>query len=109
MAEADDPHFDRRTSDVNVAALATRMNSLEERVEVLEEKAEANNRELRANTHLTKQLHEAVFGRGDDEDEGIRGKVNEMHAVYGEARSGLRMLNTIADSATRWGKPVVYL
>lgn len=109
MSDAD-PRFDRRTSDVNVEALATRLTGLEGRVEVLEEKTETNNRELRANTHLTKQVHEAVYGRGgEDDDDGIKGKVSEMHALYGEARSGLRMLNTIADSGARWGKPILYL
>jgi hypothetical protein len=110
MADADDPHFDRRTGDVNVAALATRMNSLEGRVEVLEEKTEANNRELRANTRLTMQVHEALFGReGDDDDPGIRGKVKEMHDVFTGAKRGLQFLNSVADAGARYGKPILYL
>lgn len=109
-AEAPESHFDRRTSDVNVSALATRMNSIEGRVEVLEEKTETNNRELRANTRLTMQVHEALFGReSDDDDPGIRGKVREMHDVFTGAKRGLQFLNSVADAGARYGKPILYL
>lgn len=53
----DNHHFDRRGSDVNVAALASRVGGLEQRVEVVEEAVRANSRELVANTALTRQVH----------------------------------------------------
>lgn len=61
MPKAAEGHsFDRRSGDVNVAALAFRVGTLESRVEVVEEKLETNNRELAANTALTKQVHGKV-------------------------------------------------
>lgn len=50
--------FDRRVTDANVAALATRVTGLEGRMSVVESELAANTRELVANTALTKQVHE---------------------------------------------------
>lgn len=118
MAGEEGHGFDRRGTDVNVAALATRLGSLEGRVEVLEEQGRTANRELAANTRLTKQSHEAIFGTGDDPgmkavvdqvnlalqgvDEGnpgLIGKVESMHAVFEPARNGFRMIGKIGNAA----------
>lgn len=128
-ADENEHHFDRRSTDVNVAALAVRVIGLEGRVEGLEGKAEQNNRELRANTVLTKQVHEAVFGAEetslgvqqkvdqvhsavfgrDEEDSGIKGKVEEVHDVFTEFKRGFALLNRVADAGTRWGKPLFFV
>jgi hypothetical protein len=52
--------FDRRNSDPNVAALSVRVTGLERRMQSVEMQQAANNRELAANTALTKQVHSAV-------------------------------------------------
>lgn len=52
--------FDRRESDANVAALALRVGTVEGRLENVELRLATNNRELEANTALTKQTHEKV-------------------------------------------------
>jgi hypothetical protein len=61
MAEGDakthEHRFDRRSEDVNVAALAFRVNRLESRMELVERGLKVNSRELNANTALTKQVH----------------------------------------------------
>lgn len=44
----------------DIRALDLRVRGLEGRMEVVEEKMEAANRELRANTVLTQQVHEAT-------------------------------------------------
>jgi hypothetical protein len=83
--------FDRRASDVNVSALSTRVTALEGRVEALEKDVRDNTVELRANTALTKQVHEALHGRdGDDEDLGLKGKVGEMHKIFADAMGTVR-------------------
>lgn len=56
MSDAD-PKFNRRDSDVNVAALAFRVDGLERRVGVVESELRANRLELAANTALTRQVH----------------------------------------------------
>lgn len=59
MAQPDESHrFDRRSTDVNVQALAVRVAGLEARIEVVEKDMKANARELLANTALTRQVHE---------------------------------------------------
>lgn len=50
-------HYDRRGTDVNVTALDVRVRGLEGRMEIVENKVETTNRELLANTELTKQVH----------------------------------------------------
>lgn len=54
----DDHHFDRRKTDVSVAALAVRVEGLEGRMELVESAVKINSRELAANTRLTRQVHE---------------------------------------------------
>lgn len=132
----DDHQFDRRKRDVNVQALADRVTGLEGRVEGLELATKDNSRELhlnsselKANTQLTKQVHEAVFGREDaigvfgqtqqlhaavfgregEEEDGMRAKVKEVHGFFSDAKRGFAMLNRVADTVTRWGKPIVYV
>jgi hypothetical protein len=56
----EDHQFDRRNGDVNVSALAFRVQRLESRMEVVEERIGTTNLELAANTALTKQVHTAV-------------------------------------------------
>jgi hypothetical protein len=68
--------FDRRVSDVNVQSLATGLKALSDHVH------EVMAPDQRANTMLTKQVHEAVFGR--EGDEGIQASVQDLHhAVFG--------------------------
>lgn len=101
--------FDRRRTDVNVEALAMRMSGLELRVETLEEQGRTANRELQANTKLTMQVHEAIFGRGTDEDDtGLAGKVKAVHDVFTDAKRGFAFLNGVADAGARWGKPIFW-
>lgn len=57
MAGELDHHFDRRSSDVNVAALSVRVAGLEGRMETVEREMKVNSRELAANTMLTRQVH----------------------------------------------------
>lgn len=109
MSEQQPHNFDRRRSDVKFDALAARVTILEERFEVLEEKQERNIRELAANTALTRQIHEGLYGRGEEEDHGIKGKVDEMHDLFAEGRSGLRFIGRVADGTTRAVKPALYL
>jgi hypothetical protein len=56
-AKAHEHRFDRRSEDVNVAALAFRVNRLESRMELVEQGLKTNSRELHANTVLTRQVH----------------------------------------------------
>lgn len=117
MAAADQQQFDRRVTDVNLSALATRMDAIEGRVEVLEEQGRAAGRELEANTRLTRQSHEAIYGRdedpgmkaavdevnlalqGDGREPGLIRKVEDMHSVFEPARNGFRMLGKVGNAA----------
>jgi hypothetical protein len=83
-------HFDRRTTDVNVAALAVRVDSVEKRVENMELQMKANTTELRANTELTRQIHV---------------KTEEMHDAFAVAKGGFRTLEFIGKAA----KPILYV
>lgn len=87
MAGAEDHRFDRRSSDVNVSALATRMKGLEGRIEVLEEQSATTGRELKRNTEisekgaeLAREVHEAVFGV-EGEFSGIAGMARQVHGA----------------------------
>lgn len=111
-----------------------RMSGLEGRVEALEEQGRAASRELEANTRLTKQVHEAMFGRGDDEEDdgglagkvrqvhgamfghgidkediGVAGKVKEVHGAFTDFKRGLQFLNRVADAGSRWGRPAFWV
>lgn len=83
-------NFDRRSTDVNVAALAVRVDSVERRVENIELQMKANTQELRANTELTRQIHV---------------KTEEMHDAFAVAKGGFRTLEFIGKAA----KPVIYI
>jgi hypothetical protein len=85
-----DHNFDRRSTDVNVAALAVRVDSVERRVENMELQMKANTQELRANTELTRQIHI---------------KTEEMHDAFAVAKGGFRTLEFIGKAA----KPVLYI
>lgn len=82
--------FDRRQTDVNVAALAVRVDALERRAENLEHQVKENTQELRANTELTRQIHV---------------KTEDMHDAFAVARGGFRTLEFIGKAA----KPVLYI
>lgn len=114
-ARGEEEHgFDRRLSDVNVAALATRLTAIEGRVEVLEQVQRTQHLELKANTALTRQLHEAAFGRepinaDDHPDPGLKQKVDRMYDIFAGAEKGFKFLNTSADVATKIARPTAYL
>lgn len=106
---ATEHNFDRRNTDVNVNALTFRVAALETRMEIMEGDMQSNARELRANTALTSQVHEAMFGRDapDGEHEpGVTAKVKEMHALFTDGQRGLRMLNGIAEFGAKAAKPI---
>lgn len=120
----------RRVDDV-----ALTVNGLVTRVHVLEEGSAQSTDELRANTRLTLQVHEAVFGREekpglrdavDDlkatandvhgalfglggDDVGVKAKIDKVHSVYSDAERGFAFLNRLADTAARWSKPALYV
>lgn len=116
------PGFDRRKSDVNVSALATRVAGLEERVELLEKGYTENTRELEANTRLTQQVHEVLHGRendpgiatkvdalqfalkgdGTEDAPGVAGKVDRMYDVFAAAAGGFKVL----EYAGKIAKPI---
>jgi hypothetical protein len=114
MSEMAENHqFDRRQSDVNMRSLATQLKALENHVH------ETMTPELRANTRLTRQVHEAFFGKeGDDgmhakveamtealsgrgDEPGLESKVDSMYEIFAAARNGLRMLSAIANFCVR--------
>lgn len=94
-----DHQFDRRTEDANYAALSTRMKSLEGHVH------DAMTPELAANTRLTKQVHEALMGTGEDDERSVQFKVKEMHEAFAAARGGLKTLEAIG----RVAKPLAVI
>lgn len=91
--------FNRRGSDPVVRALATRMKSMEGRVEVLEQQGGDHSRELVANTRICSQLHEAVKGKG--EEKGLEEKVAEMHEVFTTAEKGFEYIGKAGDLVAR--------
>lgn len=92
--------FDRRIEDVNVRALAARINSVENAQRAIQ-------LDMMANTRLTTQVHEACFGAG--EDAGMHQQVKEMYQIFESARNGLRMLESIGKFGLRVGRGVVSL
>lgn len=114
MADSDDHQFNRRSSDANVMALAFRMGVMETRVEVLELQSTELKREMGANTKLTSQVHEAVYGR--DEEKGLQAKVADMHEVFTTASKGFEYIGKSGDLLERAlakgekiAKPVVWI
>lgn len=95
MAEAH--QFDRRSGDVNYESLRIQLKSLQDHVH------EHVVPELRATSQLTKQVHEAMFGRGDAK--GMSDKVEEMHNAFSAARGGFKVLETMGKVA----KPILVL
>src|SRR5258708_6377985 len=109
--EAQVPEVDRRASDVNVTALSVRIQGLQGPGPILEEQGDEHNRELKANTELTKQankiaseVHDAVIGV--DENPGVEARVKEMYEIFDAAREGLRLLER---TAARTGKTADWL
>ena len=98
MAMQEDHQFDRRVSDVNMAALSDRMKGLEGRVTVLEEQGTSNARNLESNTMLTKEVHEAVFGV-EGEFVGIAGLVKEIYGIVETGKSFFRAIGSVASGA----------
>lgn len=90
---AEDHQFDRRSSDVNVAALAVQVRGLAGRVEVLEEQGRRAAPELAKNTQMTGEVHEAVFGV-EGEFSGLATMTRDVHtAVFGQYdKPGLQQL-----------------
>lgn len=72
--------FDRRSSDVNVAALAVQVRGLAGRVEVLEEQGRTTARDLAELKPLAQEVHSAVFGV-EGEFQGIAGMARDAHAA----------------------------
>lgn len=98
---AEEHNFDRRYSDVNWLSLSQRMGALEGRVEVLEKNTRDNNRELKANTELTEQIH---------------GQTAEMYEIFEPARNGFRMIGAIGnfglkciETGGKVAKPLVWI
>lgn len=89
--------FDRRAGDVNYESLRVQLKSLQDHVH------EHVVPELRATSQLTKQVHEAMFGRGDDK--GVIQKVQEVHDAFSAAKGGLKVLETMGKVA----KPILVL
>jgi hypothetical protein len=98
---------------------STRLSALEEHVH------QVMTPELRANTILTRQVHEAMFGRGEDVGvqanvqglhealfgpdadplpgierlKGVQQKVDEMYAGYEFCKNGIRLLGKLGNGA----------
>lgn len=116
-AGAEAHNFDRRKTDARFAALDTRVTALEGWAADMDRKLGENTSELRANSEMTKQalektdrVHEAMFGReDDDDDQGVKGKVGEMHGLLTEAKSAVKFATRICDGAARLGRPIAYL
>lgn len=101
-------NFDRRASDVNVNALATRIGALEETVH------DTVTPELRNNTRLCTDLHDAIFGK--DQDDGLAMKVQEMHDIFNTARNGIRVFTSAGNAAVslvelggKIAKPMIWI
>lgn len=99
--------FDRREGDLNVRALATRLKSVEDLQEV-------HGLELKGNTTLTKQLHEAVFGRADEL--GLQDKLTEMYDMFEATRNGFRMIASVGnfglrviETAGKYARPLFWI
>lgn len=123
----DEAHgFDRRVSDVNFESLKVQVTGLTGRVEVLEEQGRNAQRslthlghEVSANTMLTKQSHEAIYGAGEDpgmkaglehvmrtldgepDRPGLTQKVEDLHSMFEPARNGFRMLGKVGNGVMR--------
>jgi hypothetical protein len=112
MSAHDDHQFDRRGGDINVAGLSLRVKALEDRVERVELGQKQQSSELRANTALTRQIHEGLYGRqvpGLEPEPGVAGKVQDMHEIFAEVRGGLRFVGRVADAAAKVAKPFAFL
>jgi hypothetical protein len=90
MPAREEPHdFDRRVSDVNVAAISTELRALSETVH------DRIGPALDDNTRICTDLRKAVFGHGDDD--GLAMKVQEMHDVFTAGRNGMRVLSAVGN------------
>lgn len=79
----DTHQFDRRVTDVNIAALADRMKGLEGRVEMLEEQGRNSGRVLDDLKKAAQEVHDAVFGV-PGEFSGLATMTRDVHgALFG--------------------------
>lgn len=126
MSQPEEHQFDRRVTDVNYAALNVRLAGVEGRVEVLEEQGKVTNRELgetklelRANTMLTRQSHDALYGTteepgmkdvvdhvratldGTDCEPGLTRKVEDMHGMLAPARHAFALAGKVSAGLLR--------
>lgn len=93
-----------------VRKVEARVDTIETEILLLRTDLNVNGTELRANTALCKQMHEAIFGRdGDADDLGLKGKVEKMHEAFLTAEFGFKFLNNIATFVTKAAKPVLFL
>jgi hypothetical protein len=124
-------HDDAATIDglaLRVMGLESRMENVELNQRLIASNQERATVELRANTGLTKQIHEGLYGREDSpglastvedmrqglyghggDDKGMKGKVEDMHDIFDEARSGLRFVGRVADGLTKVAKPFAFI
>lgn len=79
--------FERRESDANWKAFNTRITSLESGQRIFEH-------ELKGNTLLTKQTHEALMG-----EEGVMVKVDEIHGFFTAAKGAFKVLEAMGRGA----------
>lgn len=104
------PEGERRHGDSEILQLigevATQVKGLDTRVKILEEGNLAThdeltryNGELRANTLLTKQSHEAIFGAGDDP--GIKASVDHVQSMLQPAENFFAACGKIGNVALR--------
>src|SRR5688572_29587967 len=96
----EDHKFDRRGTDPNVAAIATRVHILEGRFETLEDTVRKIGRqqstlvgEVQANTRLTEEIH----GKIEDTSE----KNAEMYAAFAAAKNAIKLAARAGDAAMR--------
>lgn len=86
----DEAHkFDRRQTDVNVAAVSTELRALSETVH--ERIAPA----LEDNTRICTQLREAIFGHNNED--GMQMKVEEMHDAFTTMRNGMKVVSALGN------------
>lgn len=100
------PEFERRSSDVNFAALSLRLQGLEGRVEVLEEQGRSVKRAIDDLKPLAQEVHDAVFG---DQTPGLAKKMDDVHgALFGSdghcgAMDDLKFVRNVLENARKVG------
>jgi hypothetical protein len=79
--------------------VTTTVQGLVTRVTILEQGSAQSTDELRINTRLTKQSHEAMFGR--DDDPGVKAMVEQMSAMLGPAQTFFEGLGKMGRAGVR--------